>query len=80
MWGMDITARPRPTGRCAACAGELEHCHEVAVEHVDGRVTCAEEHCTVDVRVHRFVVVCAEVGCADCGHPAEDEHDLLLAA
>jgi hypothetical protein len=44
---------------------ELE-CHEVAAQHADGSLECAGGECAVDVRVHRFVIDCAEVDCPEC--------------
>jgi hypothetical protein len=69
--------------RCTECTAALEqrhlHCHEVVVQHLDGSFECAGGRCTVDVRVHRFVVRCAEVDCADRGF-VPVELDLPLAA
>jgi hypothetical protein len=41
-------------------------CHEVVVQHADASFECAGGECELDVRVHRFVVACAEVDCPDC--------------
>ncbi|OWY59505.1 hypothetical protein B7486_74210, partial [cyanobacterium TDX16] len=41
-------------------------CHEVVVQHTDGSFECAGGECTVDLKVHRFVVDCRDVDCADC--------------
>lgn len=69
---------------CTVCTGSLDerlaHCHEVVVQHVDGHLECAAEHCCVDVRVHRFVVACADLDCTDCDLPADEEWHLPLAA
>jgi hypothetical protein len=69
---------------CTACTSSLDerlaHCHEIVVQHVDGRLECAAEHCRIDVRVHRFVVTCTEVDCPECDAPLVEEWDLPLAA
>jgi hypothetical protein len=41
-------------------------CLEVVVQHDDGSFECAGGECAVDLKVHRFVVDCAEVECPDC--------------
>lgn len=77
--------------RCTDCTAAPEqrhlHCHEVVLQHLDGTFECAGGACEVDVRVHRFVVACAEVDCAECGAPgepdlcwSEPDLDLPLAA
>ena len=78
---------PNRHARCTHCAVASEqrtlHCQEVVLQHADGTFECAGGGCRVDVRVHRFVVTCAEVDCADCGFSrvADDEaFDLSLAA
>jgi hypothetical protein len=45
---------------------ETIDCHEVVVQHGDGSLECAGGECTVDLKVHRFVVDCADVDCPDC--------------
>lgn len=67
---------------CTDCTAPLderhEHCHEVVVQHTDGAMECAGGRCRVDVRAHRFVVSCTDVGCAAC--EPELTWDLPLAA
>jgi hypothetical protein len=59
MWGMART-------QITTVQLQLE-CHEVAAQHADGSLECAGGECEVDVRVHRFVIDCAEVDCPECG-------------
>jgi len=57
----------RRTPRCPDCAGDLEHCHGVAIEHADGVPDCTEgAPCALPAEVHAAAVPCTEMSC-DCG-------------
>jgi len=62
-----MTGRGRRTGGCVDCAGDLEHCHGVAIEHADGVPDCTEgAPCSLPASLHAAAVPCTEMSC-DCG-------------
>jgi hypothetical protein len=67
--------------RCYECDNGLACCHETSVLHGDGSTEClGEEPCELRHELHRWTVLCVEVGCS-CGlEPAEADDGLLLAA
>jgi hypothetical protein len=51
---------------CPECAGDLEHCHGVAIEHADGVPDCTEgSTCSLPASLHAAAVPCTEASC-DC--------------
>src|SRR6476469_8233133 len=44
---------------CADCAADLEHCHDVSIEHADGTTECLADCCEVRHELHDWQLSCA---------------------
>lgn len=53
--------------RCPDCDVELDHCHDLLVQHADGSVEClGSVECHAEVGRHGWRMTCVEV-IGDCG-------------
>lgn len=66
--------------RCSACLDDLEHCHDVSLEHADGTTECMDPACTVDHTLHEWQLSCAALDPPCPCNPEELPPPLELAA
>jgi hypothetical protein len=55
MFSTGITETPN----CSDCIDDLEHCHDVSLEHADGTTECLADGCAVRHELHDWQVSCA---------------------
>ena len=69
-----------PAGRgCASCAADLEHCHDVSIEHADGTTECLADDCRVRHELHDWQLSCAALD-PPCPCAAEEFPEPALIA
>jgi hypothetical protein len=52
------------TDVCSDCTDDLEHCHGVAIVHLDGCSECVDDPgCDVVAEAHALAIACSEPGC-----------------
>lgn len=48
--------------RCHLCSDDLEHCHEISIEHLDGLTECGgDQPCALGHHLHDWALICAEL-------------------
>jgi hypothetical protein len=65
---------------CRMCVDDLEHCHEVSIEHADGSTECLDPSCDLSHELHEWHQSCAALDPPCPCMPEEAVPPLLLAA
>ncbi|HEY2814484.1 MAG TPA: hypothetical protein VGJ03_13540 [Acidimicrobiales bacterium] len=65
---------------CTLCTEDLDHCHDVSVEHADGSTECLDSTCRLSHELHEWQLSCAALEPPCPCVPEEAEPPLLLAA
>jgi hypothetical protein len=62
---------------CGLCTDDLEHCHDVSIEHADGTTECLADACRVPHELHDWQVSCAALD-PPCPCAAEERPDPIF--
>jgi len=65
---------------CRLCLEELDHCHDVSIEHADGSTECMDPTCHLAHELHEWHLSCAALEPPCPCVPEESVPPLLLAA
>jgi hypothetical protein len=65
---------------CRLCLEDLDHCHDVSIEHADGSTECIDPTCSLPHEVHDFCLPCSALEPPCPCIPEEQLPPLLLAA
>jgi len=68
--------------RCHLCSDDLEHCHEISIEHADGVTECGgDQPCGLAHHLHDWTLGCGELDPpCPCDASSTPEAPLALAA
>ncbi len=65
---------------CGLCLDELDHCHDVSIEHADGSTECMDPSCRLGHEAHGWQLSCSGLEPPCPCVPEEQLPPLLLAA
>ena len=65
---------------CRLCLQDLDHCHDVSIEHADGSTECMDPACRLPHDLHEWQLSCSGLEPPCPCVPEEELPPLLLAA
>ena len=70
----------RGMSECRLCIEELDHCHDVSIEHADGSSECIDPTCRLPHDAHEWQLPCSGLEPPCPCIPEEQLPPMLLAA